>query len=249
MKNGFGITALLLLFLFFSCATRGEIKRFKLQLDYLEQSNADIQKRLTRLDSLQNEQLKLAHTISANMDYNMKMVQDEITLVRNALQESGYRAEQLTKKIESVSEELSRKIATPADTLDTLAQNRDLSETVYRQAYLEQTRGNYQIAIAKYKDFIDRYQESAYIDDAYYQLGECYFTLGEYKNALESYLQIPRSFNSSPLVPPALYKAALSYRELGKNTSAKSLLNRLIKDYPNSNEARLAKERLKNWGR
>lgn len=248
MKYIIFIPHFLLTLILFSCATRGEIKRFKLQLDYLEQSNAEIQKRLSRIDSIQTEQAQLISRLVVISNENMRTIQDELLLVRNALQESGYRAEQLTKKIETVSAELSRSHAYLPDSSDTIRSKQEQGESEYRQAFVEQTRGNYSVAIEKYEAFIDKYKGSPYIDDVYYQLGECYYAIGEYQKAIGRYLKLVELFPQSSYAPPALYKAGLSYREIGKNVSAKNIFNRLIKEYPGSNEAKLAKERLKSLG-
>lgn len=234
-----------LMFLFVSCATRGEIKRFKLQLDYLEQTNADIQRRLARLDSLETEQLRQISALSAISDANMRAVQDELVLVRNALQESGYRAEQLTKKIETVSAELARPRHYESDSLDSTVSSREPGEMAYRQAFMEQARGDYRAAIEKYLEFIEKYPQSPFIDDAYYQVAECYYTVGQYSDALKFYLKLVELFPESSYIPAALYKSGLSYKEMGKIVSARNMFNRLIKEYPASNEAKLAKERLK----
>jgi TolA-binding protein len=45
-------------------------------------------------------------------------------------------------------------------------------------------------------------------------------------------------------VPAALYKLALSQERLKKTSAAKKTLEDLVKRYPNSGEAQLARERL-----
>ena len=52
-------------------------------------------------------------------------------------------------------------------------------------------------------------------------------------------------YPASPKAATALYKQALSQRASGKNTIARALFNRVIKEYPRSDEADLAKEQLK----
>jgi len=51
-------------------------------------------------------------------------------------------------------------------------------------------------------------------------------------------------YHDSPRVPEALLTIAASQIELNDKKSARSTLNRIIKDYPDTEAAKLAKERL-----
>ncbi|HXT48108.1 MAG TPA: hypothetical protein VN717_05675, partial [Gemmatimonadaceae bacterium] len=53
------------------------------------------------------------------------------------------------------------------------------------------------------------------------------------------------SYPTSPRAPTALYKRALGMEEKGNVVGARGLLSQLVQRYPRSDEAALAKERLR----
>ena len=60
---------------------------------------------------------------------------------------------------------------------------------------------------------------------------------------------VVQRYPSSPKAATALYKQALSMREAGRITQARAAFERIIKDYPRSDEAELARAQLRTLGR
>jgi len=58
------------------------------------------------------------------------------------------------------------------------------------------------------------------------------------------YEKVVKNYSSGNKVPYALLKQGLSFLNLGDKTSAKLLLQQVIKDYPNTNQARIARSKL-----
>jgi TolA-binding protein len=136
------------------------------------------------------------------------------------------------------------------------------AEESYKAAYLDFTKGNYTLAIAEFREFVRRYPDAAQIDAAQYWIGESYFSMGraaasagqtgKARDALEQSVQEFRKvFMNYPRgrqVPTALYKEALALVELKQMQVAKARLQYLVDNFPQSEEAPLARERLKNLG-
>ena len=57
-------------------------------------------------------------------------------------------------------------------------------------------------------------------------------------------MRVPMMYPDSPRVPEALYRAALLHDELGDAEEARSLLERVIGGFPDSDIAELAQQRL-----
>ena len=57
-------------------------------------------------------------------------------------------------------------------------------------------------------------------------------------------MRIPQMYPSSPRVPEALYRAALLHEELGETEEARTLLERVISGFPDSDVAELAQQKL-----
>ena len=59
------------------------------------------------------------------------------------------------------------------------------------------------------------------------------------------YQLVATKYPQSKAAPTALYKYALSLVAQKKNPAARTVLNRIVKDYPNSDEASLARDLLR----
>jgi len=114
----------------------------------------------------------------------------------------------------------------------------------YDQASLDLTQGRYRLALQEFRDYVKRYPTSDLADNAQYGVGECYFAQAVFDSAETEYAKVEASFPKGDKVPAALYKLALSKERLKKTSEAKKTLEDLVKRYPNSGEAQLARERL-----
>jgi len=114
----------------------------------------------------------------------------------------------------------------------------------YDQATLDLTQGRYGLALQGFREFLKRFPTSELGDNAQYGIGECFFAQSVFDSAEVEYAKVESSYPSGDKVPAALYKLALSRERLNKSAAAKKTLEDLVKRYPNSGEAQLARERL-----
>ena len=136
------------------------------------------------------------------------------------------------------------------------------AEESYKAAYLDFTKGNYTLAIAEFREFVRRHPDASQADGAQYWIGESYFSMGraaasagqaeKARVALEQSVQEFRkvfvNYPRGRQVPTALYKEALALLELKLVKVAQARLQYLVDNFPQSEEAPLARERLKNLG-
>ena len=103
---------------------------------------------------------------------------------------------------------------------------------------------NYQAADQAFTSFIQRYPDSVYIPSAHYWLGGIYFAQRDCAKALPMYQVVVARYPSSEKVPESLLKMASCQIEMKDKTAAKENLDTLIKNFPSSNAAKVAKERM-----
>ncbi len=168
------------------------------------------------------------------------------------------RAEFLTK-LEKIEEDLSRLSAKLEDLYQRERRvSRPTPETVpvrdtiflsgdelYNQSYLDFTRGEYDLAIQGFRNYLAKYPNTELSDNAQYWIGECYAAKEEYEAAIEELKGVERNYPEGNKVPAALYKIALIELKLGRKREGEDYLRRLIKSFPNSLEAEKAREKLK----
>ncbi len=117
-------------------------------------------------------------------------------------------------------------------------------EEEYQKSFGLLRQGRYDQAIAAFKSFLKRYPGSDFADNAQYWLAEAYYVNQDFKAALQAFTKVVDAYGSSPKVPGAMLKIGYVHQELHENDEARAVFNRLIKAYPDSSEARLAKRRL-----
>jgi tol-pal system protein YbgF len=95
-----------------------------------------------------------------------------------------------------------------------------------------------------YSQFVQRYPESGYVPLALYWQGNAQYAQRDYKPAIDSYLKMVARAPAHPRVPEAKLAMANCQLELKDTKSAKTTLQNLLRDHPNTEAGATAKDRL-----
>jgi len=117
-------------------------------------------------------------------------------------------------------------------------------QDAYNLSYNDFVKGNFDLAIAGFQNFVQQYPGSVLTPMAYYWLGESYFGKKDFPKAAENFDKVSRDFPKHEKVPSSILKLGYAYLEMGQKGRAKIYLKKVIEQYPRSNEANLAKEKL-----
>ena len=120
---------------------------------------------------------------------------------------------------------------------------------LYDAAYQDLTRGNHELALMGFHDLLQQYPTSELADNSQYWIGESYYSKADYKQALEEFRKVPANYPAGDKVPAALLKIGYCLQNLGRNDEARDALQELIRRFPSSEEARLARAKLSESGR
>ncbi len=121
-------------------------------------------------------------------------------------------------------------------------------EEIYRNAYLDVTRGNYELAAQAFQDYLTQFPQGPRVAEARYYLGECDFATERYLEAAGDYQRVVQDFPASRLVPAAYLKMGHAYQHLEERTLAQKAYQTLIDKYPTTEEAKQARAALKDFG-
>jgi tol-pal system protein YbgF len=117
-------------------------------------------------------------------------------------------------------------------------------QAAYDAALVLFRSGQFPDAIRSLQTFLVRYPASAYVPSAHYWIGNAYYAQKDYRNAIASQQVVVQRFADTPRAPEALLNIAASQQEMNQRTAARATLDRIVKDYPDSDSAKVAKERL-----
>lgn len=225
---------------FWGCASRREIVRFKEQLDFLEESNKRLERKSGALDSLVEIQLETLYKLRADFTSNATLWEEKFTVVESKLDDIGSRFPELAAKFEA-----SKIKAQVSDT--SAKENSGVIPDplqLYQTAHLDLTKGNYDLAISGFREYLKYFPRSELADNALYWVGECFYGKEDYNSAIMEFEKILENYPQGDKVPAGLYKLGMCYSKLGQITKANQYFRDVMNRFPNSPEAKLAKEKI-----
>ena len=114
----------------------------------------------------------------------------------------------------------------------------------YQSALAALESGRPQAAMPLFQNFLVLHPETLLAANAGYWLGECYYTLKQYDAAISAFKDVVAQHPAHEKAAAAMLKAGYSYALLDDAVNAKFYLETLIRDFPSSQPAALARTRL-----
>lgn len=119
---------------------------------------------------------------------------------------------------------------------------------VYQAAYRDYQRGNWDLALAGFRDFLQKYPDSELTPNAEYWIGESLYSQKKYSEAIDQFNRVVDKYPKSDKAPGALLKKGYGYLAMNDRPRAIVQFQYVVHEYPNSREAALAKDRLRQLG-
>jgi tol-pal system protein YbgF len=254
----------------FGCTTTGEMAYLRQDIDSLYRQLVDVQKELKQLRSESSMKIRKSQT---DLDFMLEPLQREIQILKNGIEENReylqrpreeltalrrdveIRLNGLEGRIDKARKEMGGKInevskATRAEpkkeaTSKEKVSSLDATEVLYKNAKGTYDRREFAAAREKFKAFLAVYPKGELSDNAQFWIGESFYSEKDYEKAIIAYDDVLKSFSKSDKIPSAMLKQAICWLELGDNTFARSLLKRVIKEHPRTQQAKIAREKLK----
>lgn len=233
------------------CATRSEIRGFKAdtvqikaRIDTLQTATAkatdvdSLRASVAALQSLLREQSNFLWSLKADLNARISNLDDRLQILEAKIAESGRQVSSLSQKVEGVK---SRLMPIPPDSIG--GQFVD-PELLYNTASADYQRGNYDLALSEFAQYLKRFPDTELADNAQYWIGECYYVQQKYDQAIGAYNRVLTTYPKGDKAPAALYKLGLAQIALKDIDAARTTLKRVIDEFPRSDEARLARTRL-----
>jgi tol-pal system protein YbgF len=117
-------------------------------------------------------------------------------------------------------------------------------DQLFAAAYGDYSRGNYDLSISEFRQYVETYPSSEMADNAQYWIGEALYAKRKFAEAISEFDKVITLFAKGDKVPAARFKKAMVLNEMGQADLARLEFQALIKLYPKSNEAVLAKQQL-----
>jgi len=102
----------------------------------------------------------------------------------------------------------------------------------------------YEDASRAFRDFLTAFPQSPLADNAQYWLAETHYVRRQFKDALPEFTKVTTQYPQSAKMPDALLKIGYCQVELGDKAAARTSLQQVMRQFPDTTAARLASQRL-----
>lgn len=114
----------------------------------------------------------------------------------------------------------------------------ETSLDLFRQEKIDQS-------MEGFKRFLSEFPNSDRADNAQFWIGECLMAQKQYKKAILAYEDVIKNYPTGNKVPNAMLRQAIAFQKIDDNTMSRLLFEKVVKEFPNSSEAEIAKAELK----
>ncbi len=112
---------------------------------------------------------------------------------------------------------------------------------LYEKAFGDFSAAHYDLAVQGFKAYLITFPSSPEAYQAQFYIGESYYYQGNYREAVQAYRDMIDTYKTAMWLPDAYYKRGLSYRQIGDKDRARADFDYVIKTFPDSTMAPLAK--------
>jgi tol-pal system protein YbgF len=121
-------------------------------------------------------------------------------------------------------------------------------DELYRSAYEDYMRGNYDLAADGFGEYMRRWPNTELTDNALYWIGECYDAQEMPEEALTTFTKVLEDYPTSDKAAAAQLKKGLIYLKMGDQGQGVVNLQYVVYEHPGTREADLAREQLRSLG-
>jgi tol-pal system protein YbgF len=228
---------------------------------------------LKAVNSRLEDQTSLERKAFADGKVQMDAISGDIRVVREKVDETNVRLGSLSQELESLRLAIPERgiAAPPASTTsenvpplptgDPAAAAAAPSTTaqpppsgisaprLWQQSYGEYTSGNYSLAVQGFESYLKYFPKSPQAHEAQLYIGESLFLDKKDAEAVTAYDRVIANYLGSSSVPQAYFKRGQALERLGERDRARESFEVVMKEYPNSPQAGLAKQRLDSLSR
>ena len=244
-----------------------KINRQRKDVRAVRQQQAELE---TRLDTLQRELQRINGTVDESKHYAQRASDDVIALSEGLTADRGrYEQElyRLQEEIRTIKTLLGMKVGARSDvpapkprerflqiTTTTVSPPQSLvkvtgtpdPEELYNGAYSKLSTGDFKGSREAFKNFLELFPQTEYSDNAQFWIGESYYRDKRYEEAIVEFDEVIKKYPQGNKLPDALLKQAFSFIALNDTNSAKLLLQKIIDRYPTSEQAEIARTKLRS---
>jgi TolA-binding protein len=242
------------------CALRSDLRKVEDEIaavrDLQARQDAERARQLSDVIRMQQQMLdsisstrQAMRTLKGDVANDMYGVQQQLVQLGELTGQSQRRLSELRAQLERRGEEIAEAQAVDTTTgAPPAVPNAPSAEQMYETSLGQLRLGSAGTARSGFRELMRAYPTSDKVPDALYYIGQSFETESA-DSALVYYDQVARNHPESPRSASALYHIGLIRERANALTEAREAYQRVVSSYPDSDEAALARDRLRALGR
>ena len=247
-----------------ACALRSDVRNVEDQItqlrDVQERRDTERSRQLAEIIRLQQALMDSIGSTRASVSQlrgdvanDLYDVQQQLVQLQELTGQSQQRLTELRTQLERRAEELQQPESVPAGSRDTSvsfvrpAPAQPSAEQMYQTSLGQLRLGSAGTARLGFRELLKAYPSSDKAPDALYYIGQSFETENA-DSALYYYQQVTRDYAQSPRAGSSFYHIGLIRERANDRSAALAAYQRVVQAFPNSDEAALARDRLKALG-
>ncbi|MEW6693060.1 MAG: tol-pal system protein YbgF [Pseudomonadota bacterium] len=207
-----------------------------------------------------------SQTIINELMQRQQQLQVEVRELRDLVERQGYEIEQLRKASKDSYADTDRRLraleqppappqaevpaapvppVVPPASAAPAAAPAGNEQAAYDQAFALLKEGKYEQSIKAFDAFVKAHPSSPHVPNAQYWSGEARYVQGDLKGAMQQFELVVKGAPAHPKVPDALLKIGYVFYDQKNFAKAREALNKVKEQFPGSQAASLADQRLK----
>ncbi|MEA2164012.1 MAG: hypothetical protein QOK37_2139 [Thermoanaerobaculia bacterium] len=254
-----------------ACVTSSDVEKLQSQISDLQEQLVQVKRTSSSKEEVQNvnktiaDQTQMLLKSNAILVAKVDQIEDKIQNAQGAVEQTNNRLDRISQTLTQTQhdvDELKGSVARAAAaatpnplpasggemTVQPPAMPAEDPVQVYQSAFRDYQRGNYDLAIAGFRDFVSRNPNSELSGNAAYWIGESLYSQKKYREAIQQFDTVVTRYPKSDKVAGALLKKGYGYIALGEKSQGIVQLQYVVHEHATSPEAALARQKLKSLG-
>ena len=255
-----------------ACVTGSDVEKLQSQISDLQEQVAQLKRTASSKEEVQNVNARIAEQTQTLLKSNAALVakvdqiDEKMNSTQGGIEQTNYRVDKLAQQVTQIQHDVdelkaaaARAAAQPAMTEVTVPGAANPAPNpapvpgedpvqMYQSAYRDYQRGNFDLAIAGFREFAAKNPNSDLADNAAYWIGESLYSQKKYREAIAQFDSVVTKYPKSDKVAGALLKKGYAYIALGEKSQGIVQLQYVVHEHPKSQEASLARQKLKQLG-
>lgn len=232
---------------------RGEVKEgvekslagYRQSLEALQKDMAGYQKDMAAIRKGGADLQATLDSARVDMQLLTGKVDDVRILAQKPAEDVELLKQDLAKRLASLEERLSRLEKSVEEEQKKAAQLQRTPEFLYQQGYETLKGGDAVKARELLSKFLELHPKHKLAANAHYWLGETYYGEKNFEQAILEFQEVIKNFPDNDKVPAAMLKQGMAFKEMDDSKSEAYILKKLVDEFPKSEEAKMAREKLR----